>query len=525
MNYTQLLHLLLPEALLVLTALLIMALDLTALRRRTIRTRFAAASVLAILGCAFSIAHVALESDHASLLDGVLLSNPLTKAVQIAILSVTIAVLLLAANSRFTHHVSEYILLILAATAGGMLLVATQDLLVIFLSLELLSLSLYILASFNKRSTHAAEAALKYFLFGGMSAAFLLFGFSLLYGLANSTSLPAISAAIAASQSSALSPLLAVAIVTIAIGLGFKIAAAPLHFWAPDVYEAAPAPSAALIASTSKVASFFLLFQIVTLGLLPAAGSAALRHPARGWVPVIAILAVTSMLVGNLGALRQLSLRRLVAYSAVAHAGYMLIAICAHTADSLSALLYYVVTYALGTVGIFAVISCVEEDAGSDLLPALAGLSRRSPLAAGCLAVFVLSLAGIPPLAGFFAKFYLFVAALQAAPGSTPLLWLVVLAIAFSCVSLYYYLVVLKHAFVAAVPDGSESQSTGAPSELRSGGMRDARTARSRPDILRAPWLTQALAVVLAIATLLLGCLPHLLLNWFPAALIAAGGQ
>jgi len=496
-NYTQLLHLLRPEALLVVTALVTMALDLLAFRRGSLRQRFAACSMLAVLGSALSIALIVSERANASLLDGLLLSNPLTKAVQISILAITITVLLLTASSRFTHHVSEYILLILAATVGGMLLVATEDLLVIFLSLELLSLSLYILAAFDKRSTRGSEAALKYFLFGGMSAAFLLFGFSLLYGLGNSTSLPAIATAIAASQSPALNPLLAVAIVTIAIGLGFKVAAAPLHFWAPDVYEAAPAPSAALIASTSKVASFFVLFQIATIALLPAAGSAALRHPARGWVPVLAILSVASMFAGNLGALRQFSLRRLVAYSAVAHAGYMLIAICAHTADSLAALLYYVVTYALGTIGLFAVISCVEEDAGSDLLPALAGLSRRSPVLAASLAIFTLSLAGIPPLAGFFAKFYLFVAALQASPGSTPLLWLVVLAIAFSCVSLYYYLQVLKHAFVSPADDNITP--------------------------LRAPFLTKLLAAALALLTVLLGCLPHLLINWFGAAIIASG--
>ncbi len=499
-DYGQVLYLVAPELLLVFTALFVMAADLLALRRQSLRTRFTAASVLASLGCIAAIVQIAAQPAPSNLLSGVLLTNPLVHAVQIAILATTIAVLLLTAGSRFTHHVGEYILLILTATCGMMLLVATHDLLVIFLSLELLSLSLYVLAAFDKsakRGPRASEAAIKYFLFGGMSAAFLLFGFSLLYGLANSTSLPAISAAIAASQSPVLDPLLAVAIVTIAIGLGFKIAAAPLHFWAPDVYEAAPAPSSAFIASGSKIASFFLLFQIATVALLPAAGSAALRHPARGWVPVLAILSVASMLVGNLGALRQLSLRRLVAYSAVAHAGYMLIAICAHTPDSLAALLYYVVTYALGTVGLFAVISCVEEDSGSDLLPALAGLSRRSPLLAGCLAVFILSLAGIPPLAGFFAKFYLFVVALQSSPGSTPLLWLVVLAIAFSCVSLYYYLQVLKRAFVSPADDNTTP--------------------------LRAPILTQFVAVVLALATVVLGCMPHLLLNRFITAIIASG--
>ena len=494
-DYAQVLYLVAPELLLVLTALFVMTADLL-LRHRPLRTRFTAASLLAALGCIAAIIQIAASSASSDLLNGVLLTNPLVHAVQISILAITIVVLLLAANSRFTHHVGEYILLILAATCGMMFLAATQDLLVIFLSLELLSLSLYILAAFDKRGARAWEAALKYFLFGGMSAGFLLFGFSLLYGVSNSTLLRDIAAAIAASQSG-LNPLVAVAIVTVAIGLGFKIAAAPLHFWAPDVYEAAPAPSAALIASGSKVASFFLLFQIAAIGLLPAADSAALRHPARGWVSVLAILAVVSMFVGNLGALRQLSLRRLLAYSAVAHAGYIFVGICAHTAGSLSALLYYVITYAIATVGVFAVISAIEKDSASDLLPALAGLSRRSPVLAGSLAIFILSLAGIPPLAGFFGKFYLFVAALEASPGSTPLLWLVILAIAFSCVSLYYYLQVLKQAYVVQA-----DPSVG---------------------LLRAPFLTRLLAVVLALAVVVLGCAPHLLLGWLNAAIAASG--
>jgi len=494
-NYAQLLQLLLPEIVLILTALIVMAADLLILRKLAPRARFTATSLLASLGCVVAILKIA-TAPTAVLFDGALISNPLVHLVQIFIVLITIAVLLLFASSEFTAHAGEFILLVLAATIGGMLLAATQDLLVIFLSLELLSLSLYILTAFDKTGRRAWEAALKYFLFGGMSAGFLLFGFSLLYGVANSTSLPDIAAAIAAAPSPALNPLLAVAIVTTAIGLGFKIAAAPLHFWAPDVYQGAPAPSAALIASGSKVASFFLFFQIAALGLLPAAGSAALRHPARGWVPVLAILAVVSMLLGNLAALRQSSLRRLLAYSAVAHAGYMLIAVAAHTADSLSALLYYVFTYALATIGVFAIISVVEEDSGSDSLASLAGLSRRSPLLAGSLAIFILSLAGIPPLAGFFGKFYLFVAALQSAPGSTPLLWLVVLAIAMSAVSLYYYLQVLKRAFVAP-------------------------TESTTP--LRAPNLTQLLVLALAAAVILLGCLPHLLLGWIDAAIAASG--
>ena len=405
-NDAQLLRLALPEVIVVATALIVMAADFLFLHRFNTRVRFALAAGLGILGCAGAILRIIVAPEVANILNGVLIATPLTHWVQVAILVLTIFTLLLSVDSTFTQHVGEFVLLILVATAGMMFLAGTQDLLVIFISLELLSLSLYILAAFNKSSAQSWEAALKYFLFGGMSAAFLLFGFSLLYGLSNSTSLPLIAAAI---HGPALNPLLAIAIVTTAIGLGFKIAAAPFHFWAPDVYQEAPAPSAAFIASGSKVASFFLFFQVMALGFAGAEGSATLHNIVRGWVPVLALMAAISMLLGNLVAIRQSSLRRLLAYSAIAHAGYMLLAIVAHTQQSLAALLYYVTTYALATLGAFAAIAVVERQKGDDQLSSFDGLGRQSPVLSFCLAIFVLSLAGIPPLAGFFAKFYLFV--------------------------------------------------------------------------------------------------------------------
>jgi len=424
----------------------------------------------------------------------VLLSNPLTQLVQIAVLVLTIFTLLFSVDSTFTQHVGEFVLLLLVATTGMMFLAGTQDLLVIFISLELLSLSLYILVAFNKSSAQSWEAALKYFLFGGMSAAFLLFGFSVLYGLSNSTSLPFIAAAI---HGPTLNPLLVIAIVTTAIGFGFKIAAAPFHFWAPDVYQAAPAPSAAFIASGSKVASFFLFFQVMAIGLAGAEGTATLPDLVRGWVPVLALMSTVSMLLGNLVAIRQSSLRRLLAYSAIAHAGTMLLAIVAHTQLSLAALLYYVITYALATLGAFAVISVVEQQMGNDELSSFDGLGRQAPMLSFCLATFILSLAGIPPLAGFFAKFYLFVTVLNATSGSLGLLWLIVLAIAMSAVSLYYYLRVLKRVYVTPA-------ATNAPA-------------------FRTPALTQILLLVLAAAVILLGCAPQLLLRWIDAAIQVSG--
>jgi NADH-quinone oxidoreductase subunit N len=493
-NYAQLLRLVLPQVIVVLTALLVMAMDLLALRRCAIRVRFTVGATLGSLGCIAAIARIILYPVQANLLDGTLIANPLTHLVQIALLVLTIFTLLVSADSNFTEHVGEFVLLILVATAGMMFLVGTQDLLVIFISLELLSLSLYVLAAFNKRSGQSWEAALKYFLFGGMSAAFLLFGFSLLYGLSNSTSLTHIAATI---HGPSLNPLLVITIVCTAIGLGFKIAAVPFHFWAPDVYLGAPAPSAAFIASGSKVASFFIFFQIMALGFVGVEGTAALPHIVRGWIPVLALMSVMSMLLGNLVAIRQTSLRRLLAYSAIAHAGYMLLAIIAHTPQSLAALLYYVFTYALATLGALAVIATVEQQRGDDQLSSFAGVSRQAPVLSFSLGIFILSLAGIPPLAGFFGKFYLFVTVLQSTPNPVSLLWLVVLAIAMSAVSLYYYLRVLKRVYITPPVDETAT--------------------------FRSPLITQVLVVVLAAAVVLLGCAPNLILKCILSAIQVSG--
>lgn len=493
-NYSELLQLALPQVIVVVTALFVLAIDLIALRKRAMRIRFTVASALASLGCAAAILQILVHPAQANIFDGMLIANPLTHFVQIALLVLTIFTLLISVDSRFTEHVGEFVLLILIATAGMMFLVGSQDLLVIFISLELLSLSLYILAAFNKRSGQSWEAALKYFLFGGMSAAFLLFGFSLLYGLSNSTSLTHIAGAL---HGPSLNPLLVIAIVTTALGLGFKIAAAPFHFWAPDVYQGAPAPSAAFIASGSKVASFFVFFQVMALGFAGVNGTVTLSHLVRGWVPVLALMATLSMLLGNLVAIRQTSLRRLLAYSAIAHAGYMLLGILAHTQQSLAALLYYVVTYAFATLGAFAVIAVVEEQRGDDRLSHFDGLGKQAPILSFSLAIFILSLAGIPPLAGFFGKFYLFVTVLAATPNPVDLLWLVVLAIAMSAVSLYYYLRVLKRVYVT--PPAIDCNA------------------------IHSPAVTQILVLALAAAVILLGCAPNLLLKWIDSAVQASG--
>jgi NADH-quinone oxidoreductase subunit N len=325
-----------------------------------------------------------------------------------------------------------------------MLLVGSEELLMIFIGLELLGLSLYVMAAFDKSDVRSAEAGLKYFLFGSTASAFTLFGISLIYGLSGSTGLAAISEKLA---SASVQPLLATGIIMTLVGFAFKIAAAPFHLWAPDAYQGAPIPSAAFIASGSKVASFVVLAKIVLVGFGPVHGSSAWHTMIAGWSPVLAVLAALSILIGNLVALAQTNVRRLLAYSAVAHSGYTLLGLVAGSRDGFSAMLFYVIVYAITLVGAFGVVAIVRNETGGDDFKNFYGLSSRAPLLAGCMTVFMLSLAGIPPLAGFFAKFYLFSAALRAG-GNYGLFWLIALALFGSFVSLYYYLIVLKAIFV-----------------------------------------------------------------------------
>jgi NADH-quinone oxidoreductase subunit N len=481
-NYVELLRLTLPEIVVAVSALLILTLDIVLLKRTTVNVRLHAGVLVGCIGCVAAIP-LAHASQSVRLADGMLVLTPLTTLVQTSLLALAILTLLLCDSIRFTEHVGEYLGLILFATVAMMFLVSTQNLLLIFVALEFLSLSLYLLTGFDKQRRESAEAALKYFLFGGMSAGFLLFGISLLYGLSNSLDLREVAMAVSGAP---LDPLALIAIVMVAIGFGFKVAAAPFHFWAPDAYQGAPSTSAGFIASSSKVASFFVFAQVVTVGLASAAGSGSWHNSAPGWVPVLIILSALSMVVGNLAAIAQPSFRRLLAYSAVGHAGYILLGLVAHTPQSLNALLYYVLTYALASLGAFGVLGALDAD-GVDSIASLAGLSRRAPGLSFCMLIFVLSLAGIPPLSGFFAKFYIFGTALNAGD-HFGLLWLVLLAIAMSAVSLYYYLRALKQIYVADAPEGATPIRTSPLSSL-------------------VLWIIAALVV-------LLGCAPNLLLQW-----------
>src|SRR5580658_5488862 len=269
MNYVDLFRATLPETALEFAALLVIVVDLGFLRKTAAETRVAVAAVLGVAGCAVALWAV-YAAGWGSLSNGsyvVLAAGGSAAVAQIAILVLTALTLLLFIDTGFTRNPGEYVSVVLMAAAGGLVISAAQDLLVIFVGLELLSLGLYILTAFAKQSGNSAEAALKYYLFGGMSAAFLLFGFSYLYGLSGSTSLPRVVYGTYQASANGGTPLLLIALVMIAVGLGFKVAAVPFHFWAPDTYEGAPAPAAAFIASGSKVASFALLISISSVTL------------------------------------------------------------------------------------------------------------------------------------------------------------------------------------------------------------------------------------------------------------------
>ena len=442
-SYLDLLKLAAPEAVLAATVLCVLGFGLAKPRATAL------CSFLALVGLAGAAVAVFLLPKEASLFGGMLVINPLNSFFKVVCLGLAALTIFLTQQERpgsSTHaHPGEYVAMLLLATLGLLLLIGSEELLMIFIGLELAGLSLYVLTAFDRTDVRSAEAGVKYFLFGSTASAFTLFGLSLVYGMTGSTGLSTIADSLNGQLAS--QPLLAAGVIMTLVGLGFKIAAAPFHLWAPDVYQAAPVSSAALIASASKVASFVVVGKILLFGFGPIAGTAAWQAMVAGWAPVMAVICALSILVGNFVALVQTNVRRLLAYSAVGHAGYALLGIVAGTPQGFTATLFYSTVYAVTLVGAFAVVGWVRRETGGDNVDNFRALARKSPLVACYLAVFLLSLAGLPPLAGFFGKFYLFSAALDAGENNA-LLWLVVVALLGSFVSLYYYLMVLKAAFV-----------------------------------------------------------------------------
>lgn len=446
MNYTALFLQLLPEAVLVITALVVLgvAVATDSKRQRPISIDLCIAiSALGIAAAGLALYRCPVDIDSGSSL---IVMDPLARLFKCLVLGLGLLAVLLPPARNEIRHPGEFYALLLFGLVGLLLTVGTNHLMFLFVALELASLSLYLLAGFSG-TRRAAEASLKYFLFGGVSAAFLLFGLSLIYGFCPALTLPAVYQALAAGP---LPPFAAVGLLMVLVGLGFKLAAAPFHYWAPDVYEGAPATSVGLIAAASKAIGVLVMVRVLMLGFEAAGGSALWGGMTPGWATWLGVLAAVSMLWGNLLALAQTRVRRLLAYSAVANTGYLLVALAANGEQAAGTALFYVVVYGLATFGALAVTAGVERDRGDDSLDSFAGLVHRSPLQAVALLLFLTSLAGIPPLAGFIGKFAMFseAVAVSATQASTGLVWLVVLGALMSAVSFYYYLQVMKQAFV-----------------------------------------------------------------------------
>ncbi len=328
----------------------------------------------------------------------------------------------------------EYYFLVLCAALGMMFMAGGIDLVTIFIGLETMAVSFYVLVGFIRPSRRSNEAAIKYFVLGTFSLGLLLYGMSLLYGLTGSSQLREIATALAGGEAGLLLPL---AVMLLVAGIGFKIAAVPFHMWAPDVYEGAPTPITAFLSVGSKAASFAMLLRIFVEGL-PAFrvdGLGTLWGQPIGWGGFFYLLSIVTMTVGNLAALTQSNIKRMLAYSSIAHAGYVLIGIVAGTPRGVTAALIYLMVYAFMQLGAFAIVATLRRrDIIGDQLKDLTGLVFSHPGAAAAMLIFMLSLGGIPPTAGFMGKFWVFAAAIEAG-----YVWLAVIGVLNSALSLYYY--------------------------------------------------------------------------------------
>ena len=343
----------------------------------------------------------------------------------------------------------EFYVLLLFCAFGAMVLAAASDLLSMFLGLETMSLAAYALVGFRRTSARAAEGAVKYFLLGSFAAAVFLFGCALLYGATNHTDLQGIGETIATGGADSRLTLLAMALMI--AGMAFKVSAVPFHMWTPDAYEGAVTPATTFMSVAVKAAGFAMLLRV----LLVAFGDELSIHGDTGWPPVIAALAALSMVVGNIAAVAQTSVKRMLAYSSIAHAGYLLVGLAAafRVPEGVSSVLYYLLAYTVSNVLAFgALILIGSKDREAVSYEDLAGVGRRHPLVAFPFVLGILSLMGFPPTAGFFGKYYVFQAAVLAGPD---LLWLAILGVVTSAIGAYYYLKVIVFLFMTEPQAGA----------------------------------------------------------------------
>ena len=429
MNY----QLLVPQIFLFLWAIFIFILDLT---RKEKKHNLA---YVALLGIVITIVLV-LTSQKGELFGGMFQADSLSAFFNLIFLLT--GFLTIASSVEFTKrlpsHKGEYFGLILLSMVGMMFLASAGELLTLYVSLELTTIPLYVLAAYRKDELKSSEAGLKYLILGGISSALLLYGISLIYGLTGTTFLTEVKTTLIVRfiSTGEIGPALVLGFIFMIAGFGFKLALVPFHMWVPDVYEGAPTPITAFLSVASKAAGIvaflrvffgsFLIFQV-------------------DWVLLMAVLASLAMIIGNIIALLQTNIKRMLAYSSIAQIGYILLGVVAASSRGVSSVAFYTFVYLFANMGAFIIAVAFSHTTGSDQIKDYAGLSRRSPALAAMMAIFMLSLVGIPPLAGFVGKYYLFSAAIEQG-----YIWLVVIAILTSVISLYYYLNVVRQMYFQA---------------------------------------------------------------------------
>ena len=458
----------LPELVLTGGALLVLIADVALPREH--RAALAWLTLAAIGATLASL--VPFTSTHVEVAHGLLAVDRFALFFKIVVLVAAAITVLMSVRYLAIEGASpgEYYFLILCATLGMMVMAGGIDLITIFIGLETMAVSFYILAGFIKPSQRSNEAAVKYFLLGAFSLGILLYGMSLMYGLSGTTNLRVMATSF---DTMTKDPRLVLAVILVVAGVGFKIAAVPFHMWAPDVYEGAPTPVTAFLSVGSKAASFAMLIRIFWEGL---------PSMSTDWRLLFWVLSIATMTIGNVAAVTQTNIKRMLAYSSIAHAGYVLMGIVAGTTRGITATLVYLLIYSFMQLGAFAVVIVLRRaDVVGDELKDFSGLAFRNPFAAFAMLLFMLSLGGIPPTAGFMGKFWLFSAAIDA-----HYYWLALIGVLNSAVSLYYYIRIVVFMYLKKETLGSEPTTS--------------------------PTLAVALAVAVA-ATLVLGVYPRLLFD------------
>ncbi|MDP8245872.1 MAG: NADH-quinone oxidoreductase subunit N [Candidatus Hinthialibacter antarcticus] len=434
----------LPELVLTVTVMAVLVADICGAERFESNLP----AKIALTGCVFAfLFHLHLYSlEPTKLFMGMLAHDTFALFFKAFFIVCTGAVTAMAIMSREVSQSkkSEFYAILLAVCIGMCLVASSRDLLMIYLALELMSLGSYVLAGFSRNIGKSDEAALKFVLYGGVSTGVMLFGISLLYGLTGATDFDAVHRALMTSTDG-LNLTGFFIMLMILVGIGYKIAMVPFHFWAPDVYEGAPTAVTAYLSVASKATGFALITRFFFSTFMTATDGGWVMAEGLNidWRLNLAVLSAITMTVGNLGAFPQTNLKRLLAYSGIAHAGYLLMGVCLMTTMGLESVLFYLVMYLFTNLTAFAVILFVAESTGSERITNFRGLWRTAPVAATMMAIAMFSLVGLPPTAGFVGKYYLFIAVLE-----EKMYWLAIVGVLNTVISLYYYMRIVKAMFL-----------------------------------------------------------------------------